>query len=67
MDTGREMYLFLKIHGSLLVGRISLTFKSVFLKKMYLFKRYMAPLLVGRISLYQGLRMRKGNLIICIL
>ena len=34
---------------------------------MYLFKRYMAPLLVGRISLYQGVRMRKGNSIICIL
>ena len=34
---------------------------------MYHFKRYMAPLVVGRIFLYQGVRVRKGNLIICIL
>jgi hypothetical protein len=43
MDTGREMYLFLKIHGSLLVGRISLTFKSVFFKKCIFLKDTWPP------------------------
>ena len=38
-----------------------------FFKKCIFLKDTWSSLVVGRISLYQGVRMRKGNLIICIL